>query len=83
MTALSYSLTTLTVTRRLRGKVTRTRRSDRMVIRMAHRPGQSDEHLVTKNNVINDKYKTFIIHRLCLFVCLTEMIMRSACREAF
>ena len=55
MTALSYSLTTFTVTRRLRGKVTRTRRSDRMVIRMAHRPGQSDEHLVTKNNVINDK----------------------------
>ena len=43
------------MTRRLRGKVTRTRRRERTVIRMAQRPGQSDEHRVTKHRLINDK----------------------------
>ena len=44
------------MTRRLRGKVTRTRRRERTVIRMAHRPGQSDdEHRVTKSRMIDDK----------------------------
>ena len=42
ITALSYSFTTLTVTRTLRGKVTRTMSKERIVIKIAHNPGQSE-----------------------------------------
>ena len=59
MTALSYSWTTLTVKRRLRGRVPRMMRTEAMVMRKEQTPGPSSQavNIYYHHNVIGTWYE--------------------------